>query len=314
MRTKITNLTHEEFLKLRTGIGGSDAGSILGLSEYVSRYELWGIKAGLYEPNSYDSNFSFFGRYFEESVADLYTYWGGAFEDLLENYNNKKRIVEIEDDIYHYSDDEYPFLQCSPDRIILKHYKYEGQGVLEVKTIAGFVADKYEAGIPPQYYAQMQHNMMVTGLKWGDFAILKDGREFDVFHIQRNEEFIADLKKREIEFWDKVVKTKIAVENGLSYEQYEPEIDGTEAFAKFLKRQYRGDEETIYADPEDKENAMIYDSCSKEIKEIEKKKQLAQNNLMFKMKDATVMVIDEFSKITYRPDVNGNRRFNLKLK
>jgi putative phage-type endonuclease len=314
MRTNITGISHDDFLKLRTGIGGSDAGSILGLSEYVSRYELWGIKAGLYEGLNQESSASFFGRFFESAIADLYTYWGGDFESLMANHKDQKRVNEIEPDIYHYIDDENPFLQCSPDRIILSNYKHKGQGVLEVKTILGFVADKYEAGIPPMYYAQMQHNMMVTGLGWGDFVILKDGRNFDVFHIERNDDFIADLKKREIDFWARVIKTREAVARNESYEAYEPEIDGTEAFAHFLKRQYQGKEETIYATPEDKANAETYDICNKQIKEIEKKKQLAQNSLMFKMKDATVMIIDDFSKITYRPDVRGTRRFVLKYK
>lgn len=314
MRKDITGISHEDFLKLRTGLGGSDAGSILGLSEYVSRYELWGIKAGLYEPQKFETSSTFFGRFFENHIVDLYQYWGGDFDSLSSNFSTGTKVIEVEDKIYHYSDDEYPFLQCSPDRIVLKHPKYKGQGILEVKTIAGFVANKYEAGLPPVYYAQMQHNMMITGLEWGDFVILKDGRDFDVLHIKRNDEFIEDLKKQEIEFWDRVQKTIQAIKEKKTYTEFEPEIDGTEAFAKFLKAQYQGKEETIYGDALDLENAMIYDSSNKQIKALEAQKQLAQNSLMFKMKDATVMILDDFTQITYRPDVKGNRRFLLKLK
>lgn len=315
MRINISKLTHEEFLKLRTGIGGSDAGAILDLSEYVSRYELWGVKTGLYQKRfSDDNNASFFGRYFEKHIAELYTYWDGSFEGMMENYKAGKRVSKIERNIYHYTDRKLPFLQCSPDRIIKEHYKYKGKGVLEVKTILGFVANRYEAGIPPMYYAQMQHNLMVTNLKWGEFVILKDGRNFDVFHIERNDDFIATLKEAELDFWNSIEKTREAVAKGESYSEFEPDVDGSQAFAEFLKAQYKGQEATIYAQPDDMENIAIYDTCNKQIKEIEKKKQLAQNNLMYKMKEATVMVIDDYSKITFRPDVKGNRRFVLKYR
>lgn len=213
-RTDITQLTHEQFLDLRKdGIGGSDASCILGLSEYVSRYELWGIKAGLYQPENIDNIYSFFGRFFENSVVELYTYWDGTPEGMMKNFKDRKPVCEIEDKIYHYKDQEFEFLQCSPDRVITKHPKYKGAGVLEVKTIAGFTADKYEAGLPPAYLAQAQHNLMVTGLDWLDFAVLKDGRNFMVFHIERHEEYIKNLREREVEFWHRVLKTKQAVEN-----------------------------------------------------------------------------------------------------
>ena len=47
---KTTELTHDEWLDLRkTGIGGSDAGTILGVNPYSSPYALYATKTGLVE-------------------------------------------------------------------------------------------------------------------------------------------------------------------------------------------------------------------------------------------------------------------------
>lgn len=59
-----------------------------------------------------------------------------------------------------------------------------GRGVLEIKTISGYNADKWEGGIPPYYIAQIQLYMLVLGYDYGQFAFLKDGRHMDVLLLR----------------------------------------------------------------------------------------------------------------------------------
>lgn len=43
----VTDISHEEWLSFRkTGIGGSDAPTVVGVNPYNSRYALWADKRG----------------------------------------------------------------------------------------------------------------------------------------------------------------------------------------------------------------------------------------------------------------------------
>lgn len=313
-RIDITDLSHDEFLEIRKdGIGGSDASIIKGASDYISSYELWGIKSGLYEANTEDSIHTFFGRFFENDIAKLYTYWDGTESGFIDNFKADNKIIDIEDRIYHYKDQEFEFLQCSPDRIVTKHPKYKGYGVLEIKTILGFVKNKYDLALPPAYLVQAQHNLMVTGLDWLDFAVLQDGRFFKVFHIERNEEYIQNLRRLEIDFWHRVLKTKQAILNDTNPYEFEPEIDGTEAFSNFLKRQFKGEEKVIQGNVEDIRDADTIMRCNEAIKELEAQKREAQNRIQFKMmkESADMMELMEGARFTWRPRKDGVKVFNF---
>ena len=61
--------THEEWLDNRLkGIGGSDAGSVLGMNKYKSAYALWCEKTGRIHKNI-DNERMRFGRDMEDYVA-----------------------------------------------------------------------------------------------------------------------------------------------------------------------------------------------------------------------------------------------------
>ena len=65
-----SNLSSEEWLSYRRrGIGGSDAGVILGLNPYKSPWQLWLEKTGQTEPDDLSTN--------------EYVYWGTKQEPLV---------------------------------------------------------------------------------------------------------------------------------------------------------------------------------------------------------------------------------------
>lgn len=91
----------------------------------------------------------------------------------------------------------YDFIGCTPDGMI-------GDGLLEIKSPQPKAhLDYLINGIPPQYFAQVQFQMMVTGAKWCDFMTFNP--EFPVKHIakvwriEQDKEFQSELLQRCIE-------------------------------------------------------------------------------------------------------------------
>ena len=200
---KIDN--HDEWIeKRRFGIGGSDAGAVLGVNKYKSNLELWEEKTGLTEPvDISDKPAVKFGKFAEEHLRELF----------------KQDYPEFQVD-YHefwiYQNEVYPFIYATLDGEITD--KDGRRGILEIKTTTiqnKLQWDEWEDKIPDSYYAQILHQLAATG--W-DFVILKayiryykDGElriSIRHYRIERNDvnEEIQYLINCEADFWDKVLK------------------------------------------------------------------------------------------------------------
>jgi len=166
--------THEEWLEGRLkGIGGSDAGAILGLNEYKSAYTLWCEKTGRIS-NNIDNEAMRLGRDLEDYVAKRF-----------EEATGKK----VRRSGFSYQSKEYPFMLANVDRLIVG----EDAG-LECKTANMLTKTKYDKGdIPANYYAQCMHYMAVTGLSKWYIAILVMNKGFYFFEVLRDDEEINTL-------------------------------------------------------------------------------------------------------------------------
>ena len=87
-RVSTKNMTDADWLAYRmNGIGGSEAGAILGLSPYTSSLEVFYNK--LRRPVEKPENAAmFFGNELEDFVADLWRYSGVAFDETIHNKRN----------------------------------------------------------------------------------------------------------------------------------------------------------------------------------------------------------------------------------
>ena len=139
-------LQREEWLRLRkSGIGGSDAGTICGLNPYSSPMKVYQDKVS--ETISDEDNESMRqGRDLEEYVARRF----------MEATGLKVRRSNM-----MYRSEEHPFMLADVDRLVV------GQDAgLECKTASAFNADKWKDGqIPAHYLVQCYHYMAVTGRK-----------------------------------------------------------------------------------------------------------------------------------------------------
>lgn len=191
-RIPTASLTYEEWVELRKSlvykgmVGGSDASTLLGLNPWTSKITRWNQSVGTANIKNIDNEVMFHGRLLEDYVADLWQYWTGDPIEMINNYQGKIKLRKSIRRNSIFINPKYPFLFANIDRQITKHDELSGKGVLEIKTISGYNADKWEGGIPPYYIAQIQLYMLVLGYEYGQFAFLKDGRHMDVFTVEAN--------------------------------------------------------------------------------------------------------------------------------
>lgn len=212
--TPTKNLSHEKWLEYRrTGIGGSDASTIVGLNPYSSLFKLYADKKGLISSLA-DNEAMRQGRDFEEYVAKRFTEATG------------KKVRRRN---YMFQHDDYDYILADIDREIIG----ENAG-LECKTTSVFNKSDFENGeIPLTYYVQMTHYMAVMGYKRMYLAVLILSKGFYWFVIERNEDEINSLVSAESNFWNSYVVPGIP-----------PELDGSEATKNAIAEIYPSETDT----------------------------------------------------------------------
>ena len=201
-------MTREEWLSLRkSSIGGSESGALIGENPYSSAITVYADKLGLSKPIE-DNEAMRLGRDLEQYVA----------ERFMEATGKKVR-----NDYFMYADDEYDFLTANVDRRIVG----ENAG-LECKTMSSFNGYNIAGGeIPRHYYAQCQHYMMVMGFDYMYIGVLVYQKGFYWHKIDRNDQYIADMREAEIDFW----KNNVEAHNM-------PDPDGSDAAFDTIKELY----------------------------------------------------------------------------
>ena len=196
---RVTDISHEQWLEYRrTGIGGSDAATIVGLNPYSSMYTLYNDKLGLLPPKE-STEAMRQGHDLEQYVADR---WMEATGKTCRRNNFMWRAVG------------HSCMLADIDREVVG----ESAG-LECKTTSVYNhADLENGEIPLTYYVQCQHYMAVMGFDRMYLAVLVLNRGFYHFVIERSPEEIAALVDAEEAFWQDHVLPKIP-----------PPIDGSES-------------------------------------------------------------------------------------
>lgn len=181
---KTNEITHDEWLAFRrTGIGGSDAGTVCGLNPYGSLIELWADKTGRL-PAKEDNEAMRFGRFAEEYCAIRFC-----------GETGKK--VERRNAIFQH--DEYDFILANIDRKVVG----ENAG-LECKTTSAFNRSDFENGeIPRYFYVQCIHYMNVMGFDKMYLAVLVGNHAFYWYEIPYDKGEGEALLKMETDFWNR---------------------------------------------------------------------------------------------------------------
>lgn len=260
---------HQEWLKQRSkGIGGSDAGAIMGLNPYKSRWTLWAEKTGMLPSDVPDNEAMRTGRDLEQYVAERFTEETG---------------LKVKKSSFSFQSKDYPFMLANIDRMVVG----ENAG-LECKTVNALSHTDFEGGdIQPSYYAQCAHYMAVTGADHWYIAILKLGKGFYWFRIDRDEEEIKSLIEAEQAFWE-LVKTGTA-----------PAVDSSDSTADtlaFLHKDSDGPalDLTAWHSQLDK-----YEELKGLIADLTKERKAIGNQLKSCMTDTSIAYAENY-KITYK--------------
>ena len=177
-------LTHDEWLALRrTGIGGSDAGAIMGVSPYKGAFTVWADKQGKLPPLE-DNEAMRQGRDLEDYVARRFAEASGL--RVRHEYSMLRSV-------------DHPCMLADIDRRIIGE-----RAGLECKTSRDITMARYRNGeYPMEYYCQCLHYLAVTG--WGCWylAVLVYGTDLLIYKICRDEvmDDIEALIKAEEAFW-----------------------------------------------------------------------------------------------------------------
>lgn len=247
-------MSQDDWLSYRlNGLGASDIATVLGLNPWKSSIELFyervnGVKYNI------ENMAMFLGKEQESFIADLWQYWETSNENMIVNYRQDRVVRKCQRVNAYVSNPAYPWLFVSLDRKINKTAT-KGEGALEIKTISGYEADKWEAGIPPAYIMQIQTQMLVCEFDFAELAVMKDGRNFEVYPFIKNESIQAGIIERTKLFWDKVTQARIIMSQRYEAQQnfnmrlvnecdekldkLEPEPDGSLSYEGYLKERYK---------------------------------------------------------------------------
>lgn len=200
--------TKEQLEKRRSGIGASEAASVLGMNPYRTPLEVWMQKKGLVK--TLETPAMKLGTRLEPVIAEMYQDATG-FE-----------LVQPFTMFYP----KNPIIYATPDRII----KGKNKG-LEIKTANARMAENWgKEGtdeIPQHYLIQCILCMAVTDLPEWDVAALIGGQDFRIYNIQRDIDLENSIIDKLLEWWETYI-----VGNR------EPDIDSSKSCADYLVIKY----------------------------------------------------------------------------
>lgn len=165
----------------RTGIGGSDAPVVVGMSKWKTPLELYLDKRGELETPE------------TEPMK-----WGNLLEPVVrqEYANRTGNTVEVPPGLIRHP--TITFAIVTPDGLVPdKRRYYEGK---TARTADGW-GEPGTDEVPQDYLIQTQHGMLVTGMEVADIAVLIGGQDFRIYTVEADRELQDMLIEQEREFW-----------------------------------------------------------------------------------------------------------------
>lgn len=287
------------------GIGGSEAGAVMYLNPYKSATQVFYEKVGLSEPWMEQRESAFHGTNLEEYIANLWKYWDGDRDRMMENFSAglvRRTCRKVNGYIVN---PKYPWLFASIDRLAKKNcFIFDGENIMpntrefpvECKTISYHAARVWENEIPPSYVIQIHTYMLLMEVDYCEMASLRDGNKFDVVPFKRNNEIIDSIVRVTKPFWDAVVRGRelVAAANmakarnsSYEYEQamaelhsIEPEPDTTKAYEEFMASQYVKEKESIQGGDAEYSLCRTDDLIKSHINYLEDERQYIRNQII----------------------------------
>ena len=179
-------------------LGGSDAAAILGVSPWTTPFMLFQKKTGAYVEELTPAKRRILerGHRWEPIVLEM----------LVDELTDRGHDVEVVATGQRYLDPEFDFLAAEIDAELI----VDGEPVNgEMKTAGYFAAGawgEYDSNEVPIYYlAQVMHGLMIQPRQRAVVAAVTGFDERPMIRwVDRDEETIAAIRAREIEFWQRI--------------------------------------------------------------------------------------------------------------
>ncbi len=279
------DMSHDEWLQnRRSGIGGSDAGAIMGVNPYMSALDLYNDKLGITPPKDLSDNQAVhFGNVLEDVVAQEYT---------------RRTGIKVRRRNAQFAHAKYPWMLANIDRDVVGEPM-----LLECKT-AGAYFKKDEWGpsgtdqVPMHYYIQCAHYMCVMGYERADLAVLIGGRDFRIYHIEKDKELEEMLIEKEANFWNNHVLKQIPPE---------PETKSD------IEQLYGIDDGTsVEANISVETSVIELNAVKEEIKRLKGEQDRLETNIKGFMKEHTTLVDATGSPLATWKASSGRKTFDAK--
>jgi putative phage-type endonuclease len=190
----------------RTGIGGSDVSTVVGLNRWSSRYELFLDKTGQLPLVDEQSEAAEMGVLLEPVVRERFA----RVHQLTVKPVGTLRSVR------------WPWMLANPDGLCSDGAGFEG------KTCSVWMAHEWAHGQTADHAElQAQWGMAVTGLPGWWVAVLIGGQRNEYRHIHRDQELIDELVAISEQFWRDHVLADVP-----------PPLDGGPACTELLAKRY----------------------------------------------------------------------------
>jgi putative phage-type endonuclease len=280
------NARREWLDRRKQSIGASEVAALLGLSPYESPYSLWAKKVGIDPPSDDEPEWVRWGHLIEPIICDEYARETG------------RKVIDHGRYAVRYSE-TCPHLSATLDREVAA-FDDRGPGVMDAKNAGFYKGADWDEAPPLLYQVQVQAQLEVTGYQWGSLAVLIGGNTFRWCDIERDDVFIAMLRRKVAEFW-RLVETNTP-----------PAVDGSSSTAEVLRRLYPNDKGTTIAlSGEAMQWTDEYQEYAQAGKDAGARQQLVKNKLMEAIGENTFGVCPDGSKWSYKSDKNGKRTLRL---
>lgn len=258
----------------KTAMTATDAAAVIGVSKFATPIDVWLEKTGQSVKSEPTEQ--------QESGNRLQ-------RPILEWYGDRKQVPIVFADAYQLvRAKETPLIGATLDA-----YHASDLTPVDAKNIGypqpGDWGDDGTDQIPLYYAVQLVVQMYVTASNAGfhhrgnpDFArlaVLFRGQELRVYEVRRDKQLEQDIIARMLDFHAKHVVADTP-----------PPIDGTSAWTDYIKRKFASNTDRILnATPELHEAAVMLHSVRSQIKALDEKKTLIENNLKYIIGDAKTL-------------------------
>lgn len=180
----------------RDGMGGSEVGALVGISDYETAFSVWNTK-----------------KHGGKDLSALAAVeWGHRLEDVVaeKTAENIGLVSRFAGGLW--ADRENPVLRVTPDRFATKPRSWRAEALIECKTAGD---DEYwadgtitpggqgDGSAPLSYQAQAQWQMGIIGLDvcYLGCLVLGSERQFFTVEVHRDREWFKELVDEGMRFW-----------------------------------------------------------------------------------------------------------------